>query len=174
MPGVLKDGGERVVYAGGALREPPTGKGRYDLISPFAIHRIARHYENGAVKYADRNWEKGIPFGRCLDAMARHLNQYRMGDRAEDHLAAIAWGACAIMHYEAMGMTDLDDIPHYMDTLDDENRERIIKSYLTGTPASKQLEESNAQVAPVVAQEVVEPQVSNQEDKGTDTIWDTP
>lgn len=42
----LNDSGERIVYIeGGAVREPAAGKGRYDLISPIFLHRLAQHYE---------------------------------------------------------------------------------------------------------------------------------
>ena len=42
----LDDSGERISYGDGkAIREPSVGKGRYDLISPFAIRRMALHYE---------------------------------------------------------------------------------------------------------------------------------
>ena len=59
----MADGGARTSYGErAAIREPSTGKGRYDLISPFAIRRLARWYEAGAAKYAPRNWEKGMPY----------------------------------------------------------------------------------------------------------------
>ena len=54
----MADGGARTSYGdNAAVREPSIGKGRYDLISPFAIRRLARWYEAGAAKYAPRNWE---------------------------------------------------------------------------------------------------------------------
>lgn len=43
------------------------------MVSPFAMRRLAQHYENGAQKYADRNWEKGMPFSRYVDSAKRHL-----------------------------------------------------------------------------------------------------
>lgn len=82
----LDDSGERISYGDGmAIREPSTGKGRYDLVSPFAMRRLAQHYENGAQKYADRNWEKGMPFSRYVDSAKRHLDKYIMGMTDEDH-----------------------------------------------------------------------------------------
>ena len=32
----------------------------------------------------------------------------------EDHLAAAAWNIFAIMHYQELGMWELDDMPHYI------------------------------------------------------------
>lgn len=114
----IDDGGERIQYGeNGAFREPSTGKGRYDLISPFGLRRIAMWYELGALKYAERNWEKGIPMSRCVDSAMRHLNKFLMGMTDEDHLAAAAWNIIAIMHYEETGRTDLDDLPHFIKNL---------------------------------------------------------
>lgn len=57
----LADSGERISYGEGmAMREPQSGKGRYDLISPFAMRRIAKHYERGSSKYTvERQIDKG-------------------------------------------------------------------------------------------------------------------
>ena len=97
---MMVDNGKRTQYESGALREPQEGKGRFDLITPYGLMRLARWYELGAKKYADRNWEKGMPWSRYVDSAFRHLVKYMMGDRSEDHLAAIAWNVFALMHYE--------------------------------------------------------------------------
>lgn len=111
----INDGGERMSYgAGRAIREPTKRKGRYDLITPFGIDRVAKWYELGSLKYSDRNWEKGMPFSRYVDSAKRHLNKYVMGMEDEDHLAAAVWNLMAIMHHEELGQTELDDMPHYM------------------------------------------------------------
>jgi len=96
----LRDGGLREEMSTGGLREPTTGKGRYDLIPPVMLRRLAVHYENGAIKYKPRNWEKGLSVAHCVDSLKRHMDQYIMGDKVEDHLAAVIWNAAAIMHYE--------------------------------------------------------------------------
>lgn len=116
-PEGIDDGGERMAFDSGAIREPATGKGRFDLISPFGLQRIARWYELGSMKYSERNWEKGIPMSRCLDSALRHMNKFLMGMTDEDHLAAAAWNVIAIMHYEETGRNDLDDLPHFMKNL---------------------------------------------------------
>ena len=98
----VKDSGERREYATGSVRDVRTGKGRYDLIPPSSLKRLAIHYENGAVKYGDRNWEKGQPLSSYIDSMLRHGQDYLSGDRSEDHLAAVAWNAFAAMYTEMM------------------------------------------------------------------------
>ena len=102
----MNDGGERMTYDHGGMREPATGKGAYELISPFALDRIAVWYELGARKYADRNWEKGIPFGRLIQSGIRHMIRWMKGDRSEDHLAAVCWNVMAMMHFEETGQAE--------------------------------------------------------------------
>ena len=72
----------------------------------------------GAAKYAERNWENGMPFSRCVASLKRHLMKYQQGKRDEDHLAAIMFNAMALIHYEEMierGLlpAELNDMPDY-------------------------------------------------------------
>lgn len=106
---IVKDSGQREQFSGGAQRDTRTGKGRFDLIPPLLWRRLAAHYEKGAVKYDDHNWTKGIPSSRAMDSMLRHNNQYREGDRTEDHLAAIVFNAAVIMFNEDV-CTDFHDM----------------------------------------------------------------
>jgi hypothetical protein len=94
----LKDSGERETFSTGAVREPNLGRGRYDLISPIGLKALAIHYERGAAKYSDRNWESGLPLSRHLNSAIRHLQDYLSGDREEDHLSACVFNAFAIIH----------------------------------------------------------------------------
>jgi hypothetical protein len=96
----IHDSGERQEFDTGAVRDPSSGKGRYDLISPYATLRLALRYEEGAKKYNDRQWEKGYPASRCFDSAKRHLDKWLMGMTDEDHLAAAVWNIYAIMHFE--------------------------------------------------------------------------
>jgi hypothetical protein len=110
---VTKDSGTREEMPTGSVRDTREGKGRFDLISPFALRRLAGVYERGSVKYAARNWEKGQPFSRCLDSALRHLNCFAMGWTDEDHASQAAWNILAILHFQETGRTELDDMPHY-------------------------------------------------------------
>lgn len=98
----VKDSGERQRFETGAQRDIQAGKGRYDLLPAHALHRLARHFENGAVKYGDNNWRKGIPTNRYMDSGMRHLVNYMLGDRSEDHLAAAAWNIMCLIETEYM------------------------------------------------------------------------
>jgi hypothetical protein len=59
----VKDSGEREKFETGAQRDTQVGKGRFDLIPPLLLYRMARLYEAGALKYGDRNWtgKRGCP-----------------------------------------------------------------------------------------------------------------
>lgn len=114
LDGKMTDSGERVVYGEGAAhREPGLDKGRPELITPFGLTRLAKWYALGAKKYGDFNWVKGMPFSRYTASMFRHLLLYMARDETEDHLAAIAWNAMAIMHHQELGELQWDDMPTY-------------------------------------------------------------
>ncbi len=111
----LKDEGDRTEYPGGGLRDRPKGKGkgRYDLITPFLLRRLAVIYEKGSEKYNDRNWEKGMPFSVFLDSALRHITQAMMGMEDEDHWGQATWNLACILHFQELGREDLNDLPEY-------------------------------------------------------------
>ncbi len=96
----IKDSGERQEFGTGSVRDTRKGKGRYELLPPQAIHRLAQHFANGCAKYGDRNWEKGQPLSRYLDSALRHLFKYLGGSRSEDHIIAAAWNALCFVQTE--------------------------------------------------------------------------
>jgi hypothetical protein len=102
----LHDSGERQQFATGAVRDRQAGKGRFDLLPALAVIRLARHFEKGAAKYGDRNWERGIPLSRFLDSALRHLFAYLAGRDDEDHLVAAAWNLLAAMETEERAESD--------------------------------------------------------------------
>jgi len=122
LDGKMNDNGERITFGKNtAQREPATGKGRPDLITPFALTRIAKWYELGANKYGDRNYEKGMPFSRYTASMFRHIIAWMKGDETEDHLSAISWNAFAIMHHQELDELQWDDMPHYLSNKEIDN-----------------------------------------------------
>jgi len=113
----MKDSGDRQTFETGAVRDCGD-KPRPDLISPFMKERVGIWLAKGAKKYSERNWEKGIPFSRCIASLERHLMSYQQGKTDEDHLSAIVFNAMALIHYEEMIARDqlpssLKDIPNY-------------------------------------------------------------
>lgn len=87
----------------GEARKDDSLKARVDLIPPAVLLSLGEHYAKGAVKYAPRDWEKGIKFGRVYAALLRHLFLWFIGnDTDEDgfnHLDAVVWNAVALKHY---------------------------------------------------------------------------
>ena len=108
----MKDSGSRNVLPSGMWLEPKEGKGRFDLIPSQPLERLAIWYEKGGKKYTDNNWKKGQQWSLCLNSLIRHVNEWKKGDRSEDHLAAIAWRAFALMYYEdeKPELCDIDEI----------------------------------------------------------------
>lgn len=57
----------------------------------------AIHFEDGAKKYDDNNWKKGIPTSVFVDSAVRHLLKLMRGDTDEPHKRAVCWNLmCAI------------------------------------------------------------------------------
>lgn len=56
-----------------------------------ALLELSIHYEEGAKKYEDRNWEKGIPLHCFIDSAVRHYLKWKRGDTDERHDRAVLW-----------------------------------------------------------------------------------
>ena len=52
---------------------------------------LSKHYEEGAKKYAEDNWKKGIPFHCYIDSAVRHYLKWRRGDTDEPHDRGVVW-----------------------------------------------------------------------------------
>jgi len=48
-------------FATGAVRGTDADGERWDLITPIGLRRLAETCAEGAAKYGERNWQKGIP-----------------------------------------------------------------------------------------------------------------
>lgn len=64
-------------------RKDDIGKARHDLIPPELPEAIAAVLTFGASKYGERNWEKGMSWGRPFAAMMRHLWAWWRGEKAD-------------------------------------------------------------------------------------------
>lgn len=90
--------GKTVEYMTGAVRSSDAEEYRYDLISPVGLKAVARACAEGATKYNDYNWERGMPVNDLLNHAIRHLYEYLSGDRQEDHLGHAAWNVLGAIH----------------------------------------------------------------------------
>jgi hypothetical protein len=102
-------------FSTGSVRDSREGKGRYDLIPPEAIHELAIHFEEGAKKYGDRNWELGQPISRIMDSALRHAFSYMAKKKDENHLGAACWNLIAAMTIRAR--VNKGELPQELDDL---------------------------------------------------------
>lgn len=100
MTGARKDDGEKI---------------RMELLPPELIEATATVLTFGAQKYAARNWEKGMQWGRVFGALMRHLWAWWRGERGDpetgySHLWHAACCLAFLIAYEQRGVGE-DDRP---------------------------------------------------------------
>ena len=81
------------------------GKPRWDLLPFDALDHVAEHYRRGAEKYAERNWERGMDWSKCLASLLRHTSAFAQGEDIDPengalHTEAMAWNALALLTYQ--------------------------------------------------------------------------
>ena len=74
-----------------------------------AMLEVAKHYEDGAKKYDERNWEKGINLHCYVDSGVRHYLKFLRGDTDERHDRAFLWNMLGALwtHEHKPGLIDL-------------------------------------------------------------------
>lgn len=81
------------------------GKVRMDLLPPELLFGVAKVLEFGANKYAERNWEKGMDWGRIFGALMRHMWAWWKGEKVDpetgySHLWHAATNIAFLIAYE--------------------------------------------------------------------------
>ena len=71
----------------GAQRDTADGKLRMSLIPQRELERVMRRYLNGAEKYGENNWTKGMPLSVYYDCAHRHLSAWWNGEDDEEDLS---------------------------------------------------------------------------------------
>lgn len=56
-----------------------------------AFLEVSKHFEEGAKKYGEDNWQKGIPTHCYIDSAVRHYMKHCRGDKDEPHDRAFCW-----------------------------------------------------------------------------------
>ncbi len=51
----------------------------------------SKHFEDGALKYGENNWQKGIPVHCYIDSAVRHYLKYMDNQQDEPHDRAFIW-----------------------------------------------------------------------------------
>lgn len=94
--------GDYIVRALAAFLEKQETKYLYAAMAafcPLAFHgkvenmilEVAVHFEAGAKKYGENNWQKGLPVHCYIDSALRHYFKWRRGDKDEPHHRAFVW-----------------------------------------------------------------------------------
>lgn len=81
---------------------------RYDNDYTQMYLELAQHFEAGAKKYGDNNWQKGIPTRYYIASATGHYLKWLRGDTDEAHDRAFVWNLiCCI--WTCMHMPELND-----------------------------------------------------------------
>jgi hypothetical protein len=75
--------------------------------------------EYGAMKYADRNWEKGLPWQQMIDSLKRHIDDFERRNDYDDgptgsglhHVCMIMAGALMLSSSVMRGIGEDDRMP---------------------------------------------------------------
>jgi hypothetical protein len=79
----------------------------FDTLEEMVLE-VSKHFEEGAKKYGENNWQKGIPLHSYFDSAIRHLLKYWNNQTDERHDRAFCWNIiCAIWTFE--NKPELDD-----------------------------------------------------------------
>lgn len=93
----------------GAQRDIATGKLRMSLIPHQELKRVMKRYLDGAEKYGENNWMKGMPLSVFYDSAHRHLDAWWSGRDDEDHAAAVIWNMLCAMWQESQPQVNTED-----------------------------------------------------------------
>ena len=61
------------------------------------VLEVSKHFEDGAEKYGERNWQKGIPAHCYVDSAIRHFLKWFRGDDDEPHDRAFLWNLLCLL-----------------------------------------------------------------------------
>jgi hypothetical protein len=86
----------------------------YRLVPKEGLRRLAMRYTLGCQKYGEGNWKRGLRNPEFIEERKNHLVEHlfeylERGNKYDDNLAAIAWGAFCLMEAEKVAAEDTDD-----------------------------------------------------------------
>ena len=96
--GILADA---VLYAISLFQQSGDVQHLYNALTKFGcaeygktstmLLEVSKHFEEGAMKYGEHNWQKGIPVKCYIDSAVRHYLKWSRGDEDEPHDRAFCW-----------------------------------------------------------------------------------
>ena len=76
---------------------------------PTMVLELSVHFEQGANKYTEDNWKRGIPVNCYIDSAIRHYLKWLRGDTDERHDRAFVWNiVCCIWEVKNHGKRNTD------------------------------------------------------------------
>lgn len=76
---------------------------------PTMVLELSVHFEQGANKYTEDNWKRGIPVNCYIDSAIRHYLKWLRGDTDERHDRAFVWNiVCCIWEVKHNGKRNTD------------------------------------------------------------------
>lgn len=102
------------------------GKIPFELLPYDALTEVAKVLQFGAVKYAARNWERGMSWSRLFGSLMRHMTSFWRGEEKdpETGLPHLAHAACCVLFllsYQLRnGHAQFDDRPEGEKRTDDD------------------------------------------------------
>lgn len=83
---------------------------RYNCSIEDMFLEVSKHFEEGAKKYGEYNWQKGIPTHCYIDSAVRHYLKWLRGDDDEPHDRAFVWNILCCM-WTHVNKPELRDYP---------------------------------------------------------------
>ena len=91
---------------------------------------VSIHYRDGARKYGENNWQKGLPVKSYLSSGCRHLLKHIDGQKDEAHNRGFVWNIlCAL--WTIRHMPDLIDAPFETVQEQDTNKDEMVSGAMT-------------------------------------------
>lgn len=101
----------------GAQRDTGESKLRMSLLPQQELNRVLKRYYDGAEKYGENNWMKGMPLSVYYDSAMRHIQSWWNGEDDEDHASAVVWNMlCAMWTEVNIDQDDRYKYPREKDT----------------------------------------------------------
>lgn len=89
------------------LKDALTSSGVYHDAYTMMLE-VSKHFEEGAKKYGEHNWQKGIPTHCYIDSAVRHYLKWLRGDTDEPHDRAFVWNILCCM-WTCVSKPELND-----------------------------------------------------------------
>lgn len=102
--------GDKTTFSTGAQRGSDHEDCFLHMIPPEALYAYGRAFAEGAKKYGENNWLKGLPFSSLVNHAMHHILKFVEGDASEDHLGHCLWNIGALIHF-SKHMPELNDLP---------------------------------------------------------------